>query len=279
MCAVTGASKGLGLEQQHQQQHKEQQRVLQRAAAAHMQPPSASTELFLQLEAAAASESEQGLHASSLCQTMSAPNSASADTHADGQPASQSKRVPALSGSMPEAEALQLEIQQQEQKQQLLSWEEDVYAGLERGAGVQTASWPSAQPAAVYTMPPQQHAPTVEVCVPRTAEVALQQGDIASGSQLGLLGIAPQQGTSDHACQQKPMVSAPESRHRVQARYLSAAPTPKAAEAPLVKQGSYAVAAKQARYRSERQQKEVQQLAAQCGQMRAAAGHKQAAQV
>jgi len=70
-----------------------------------------------------------------------------------------------------------------------------------------------------------------------------------------------------------------QGQSRLQPRALSPAVTPKAAEAPLIKQGSYAVAARQARHRNERQQNEAQQVAAHKAQLRSATANKQPAQV
>ena len=142
--------------------------------------------------------------------------------------------------------------QQQPQKLQLSDEEEDVYAGLERGSDTLPPLVPSWYAlGAVTNLPRAQHAPAH-----------------AGKQDLIGCGIAPQQ---------EPNMTTPEQgiprkgpghgplRHRDQAGLeckaeLSGKMTPKAAEAPLVKQGSYALAAKVARLRSKRRQQEIEEL-------------------
>ena len=320
--------------------------MVQRSITAPSQLPSASTELFLQLEAAMAVEPEQeacsfgvskpprtsgsitaaatDIHygsqeacsfdvSKSPC-TSGSITAAATDIH-DGAHEALCEQVPLVSQSVQQLEALQDSQQQVQQQQAIKGAEEDVYAGLERGSGLQPEGRPSRQfPNAAVSSPQQaaavspdvaqqggdadtvQHASGFESLnhwrqvssrYPQPGQVggSCQRTEASSGSLFGnahhVCGKAleiqpPDQPT---ASQQHMAESALQGRSRPQPRDLSPAVTPKAAEAPLTKQGSYAMAARQARHRNERRQKETQQLAAHKAQTRTATANKQPAQV
>ena len=304
-----------------QLQHMQPPVMVQGSITAPSQLPSASTELFLQLEAATAVEPEQ--EACSLgvskspCTSGSSTAAAATDIHLGSQEAS-CKQLPLVSESVQQLEALQDNQQQVQQQQAIKGAEEDVYAGLERDSGLQPQGRPSGdflnaaesspqQAAAVFADVPEQggDADTVQHAsefgnsghwnllnsrYPQPGQVgsSCQQAQVSSRSQLGLsgnahhvCGMAPEVQPQDQppASQQGMAETALQARSRLQPRALSPAVTPKAAEAPLTKQGSYAMAARQARHRNERQKKESQQLAADQAQMRTATANKQPAQV
>ncbi|DBA94821.1 hypothetical protein WJX77_006721 [Trebouxia sp. C0004] len=301
------------------QSHMQPPVILHRSIAVPSQLPSASTELFLQLEAATAVEPEQDACSFGVSKspcTSGSITAAAADTHLGSQEAS-CNQPPLVSESMQQLEALQDDQQLLQVQQAVKGAEEDVYAGLERGSELQTEGRPTRQFSNAAASSPQQaavvsadvtqqggdadtvqHASThgssghwsqlsSRCTQPGQVGSSCQQAQASSTSQLGLFGNA------HHACgtalevqpQDQPTVSQqgmPETalpgRSRLQPRALSPAVTPKAAEAPLTKQGSYAMAARQARHRSERQQKETQQLAAHKPQKRTATANKQPAQ-
>lgn len=271
--------------QPQQQWQRQQEAHGQRAVAAcRTQLPSASTELFLQLEAAAADIPGQGSDVGLLC-----PSLPPASPAAHAQPG-KSDEQSALSGALRASGRLQLKsVHQLQLLQQQQDVEEDVYAGLERGGAVQTEATSSSPASTAAMMSFQLHASGADATahsadssdLPNQEQLtqgatpqwsgSAQQQQLGSSPQVQLQTkpIGYQQGLLDTALQGQPSIQ-PRGRP---------APHPKAAEAPLVKQGSYAVAAKQAKHRSERQHKELQQLAAQRVQMRTVAGHKQALQV
>jgi len=303
-----------------QLQHMQPPVIVQRSITAPSQLPSASTELFLQLEAASAVEPEQeacSLGVSKSPLTSGSITAAATDKHFGSQEAS-CNRLPLVSESVQQLEALQDNLQQVQHQQAIEGAEEDVYDGLERGSGLQTEGRPSGQPSNAAVSSPQQAAAI-------SADVAEQGGDAdtvqhasefgSSGhrnqlssrcTQPGQVGSSCQQAQTSsrsqlrlsvnahHVCettlevqpQDQPTASqqgmaetALQGQSRLKPRALSPAVTPKAAEAPLTKQGSYAMAARQARHRNEQQQKEVQQLAAHKAHMRTATANKQPAQV
>lgn len=279
----------------HRRQRQHEAHGQKGVAACRTQLPSASTELFLQLEAAAADEPGQGAGVGLLC-----PSLPPASPAAQAQSAKTDEQS-AMSGALHASEGLQLQSEHQLQLLQLLQQaqdvEEDVYAGLERGSAVQTEAV-SPSPASTAAMTSSQlHASGADATAlgdaanvqQRTNDSSdppdqerLAQGETPqwSGSvQQQQLGSTPQVQlqTKPIGYQQGLLETALQGQPSIQPR--GPAPHPKAAEAPLVKQGSYAVAAKQAKHRTERQHKELQQLAAQRVQMRTVAGNKQALQV
>ncbi len=303
-----------------QLQHMQPPVMVQRSITAPTQLPSASTELFLQLEAATAVEPEQEACSFGVSKspcTSGSITAAATDIHLGSREPS-CNQLPLVSESVQQLEAQQDNQQQVQQQQAIKGAEEDVYAGLERGSGLQTEGKPSGQPSNAAVSSPQQAAAV-------SADVPEQGGDadtVQHGSEFGSSGHwrqlssrYPQPGQVGSSCQQaqassrsqlgqsgnahhvggtalevqpqdQPTASkqgmaepALQGRSRLQPRALSPAVTPKAAEAPLIKQGSYAVAARQARQRNERQQKETQQLAAHQAHMRTATANKQPAQV
>ena len=303
-----------------QLQHMQPPAIVHRRTTAPSQLPSASTELFLQLEAATAVEPEQEACSFGVSKSPCTSGNITAvatDIHLGSQEAS-CHQPPLVSESVQQLEALQDNLQQVQQQQAIKGAEEDVYAGLERGSGLQTKERPSGQFSNAAVSSPQQAA-AVSADVPEQAGDAdtvqhasefrssvhwsqsisrctqpaqvgssCQQAQASSTSQLGLFGnahhvcgtaleVQPQDQLT--ALQQGMAETAFQGQSRVQPRALSPAVTPKAAEAPLTKQGSYATAARQARHRNERQQRETQQLAAHKAQMRTAAANKQPAQV
>ena len=248
------------------------------------QRPSASTELFLQLEAISACESEQNSQALACfqpCLVSASP----VDSHNDDGQAVRTDCLRSLT-------QLEQEHKQQppEQQQQQKGLQEDRYEGLERGAGWQALSLTDIQRATVASS---SHKPAAGAAVVEYPSEWLgtncrytsgEQRQSSSNSQPELSGYAPQLwpfGNAPHVCSpkqgvpqhQEPCAAAPENECKSQAKTLTTA------EGPLVKQGSYAVAAKQAKDRSARQQKELQHLAAQHAQMRAAEDIKHAGRV
>ena len=223
--------------------------------------PSASTELFLRLEAAAGHEPEAsvaGLQTNSKLPVVFLHAHAAPYVH----------HMSSLSqAQLPEANPQQQ--QQQQQQQQLSGQEEEVYAGLERGNDTLPMLVPSWYTAVgTSEMPPAQHAP---------AQVVKQES-------LGR-STAPHQRPSKAAPEQGFPRNGPEHgplRHRDQAGLeCRARPSgklmPKAAEAPLVKQGSYSVAAKVARMRNKRRQQEIEELNGSQRKEQIVAGDKQRA--
>lgn len=247
-----------------EQCHTQQQvRTLDKLPVVQEMLPSASTELFLQLEAATAYELKQVAQVSTNWQLPIVPEPTAA------------------------------QLFQRDQLQQVGT--EDPYAGLERGCGAPVASVSGMRPEAAAILSLQHHALATSTVITGTAKE--QQGQLGNSPRPGPLGVAPQQGGVGVSPWLGPLGTAPvhcksaaaqqqgqfgigreeRSQCKVLPRTPGLEPTPKAAEAPLVKQGSYAIAAKQARKRSERQQHVVQQLASQHA-MRAAS-HSCAAQV
>lgn len=229
--------------------------------------PSASTELFLQLEAAAGHEPEAsaaGLQNNSQSPVMALHARAANGHHA--APYVQCMSSP-LQAELPEANPQQLQQQPQKLQQQLLGQEEDVYAGLERGSGtlpMLVPSWYSA--VGTPDLPRAQHAPAHTVKQDSIGcSIALEQGPSRNPPEQGLPRNGPEHGPLRHR-----------DRAGVECKAeLSGKMTPKAAEAPLVKQGSYAVAAKVARLRSKRRQQEIKELNGSQRQAQIAPGDKQ----
>ncbi len=292
--------------------------MVQRSITAPCQLPSASIELFLQLEAATAVEPGQEACSFGVSKspcTSGSITAAATDIHYGPQEAS-CDQLPLVSESVQQLEALQDNQQQVQQQQAITGAEEDAYAGLERGSGLQPEGRPSGHfPNATVSPPQQAAAMSADVAqqggdadtlqhasefgssgcwnhlnsrYPQLGQVgsSCQQAQASSRSQLGLFGnahhvcgtvVEVQRQDQPAASQQGMAEPALQGQSRLQPRALS--PAAKAAEAPLTKQGSYAVAARQARHRSERQQKETQQLAAHKAQMRTASANKQPAQV
>ena len=235
--------------------------------------PSASTELFLRLEAAAAHEPEAS--AAGLQNDIQLPV-ASVHAHAaEGHHATPSVQCMALplQAQLPEAHIQQQQQQPQQQpvqlQQQVSEPEEDVYAGLERGSDTVPRLLPSWHSAvAIPDLDQAQKAPAS----------ALEQNPVGFSTvpQQGPSGMTSEQGFSRRSREHG------SPRHRDQPGLEgklepSAKVTPKAAEAPLLKQGSYAVAAKVARLRRQRRQQEVEELDGSQRQVQLASGGKQLA--
>ena len=221
--------------------------------------PSASTELFLRMEAAAAREPEEA--------TLGIPDSSQPSVCA--QPASEHHAAPSVHCRIPalQSQAPVLHIQQQQQQQQQPEEEDDIYAGLERGTDISTRLTPSWHEAVATTTFPQQ---------PQGLPAHAVSGSQAL-SQQGPSSAAPEQGYSARCPEHGPW------RHQDKAGTqhdtdMAGKVTPRAAEAPLVKQGSYAVAAKVARLRNKRRQQEIHELNATRRQM-AVDGKQHAVQV
>ena len=169
----------------------------------------------------------------------------------------------------------EIPVKHQEQiPQAVLEQEEDVYAGLERGSDslAPIARLPhvafSSMAAARY-MPHalSLHAPATDHPLPIQAD---QQLPAKAASGQGSPEPSPEQGSSGKGPEQGQL--RPRRQHRGTVKIDSTgASALKAAEAPLVKQGSYAVAAKLARQRTERRQQEIQQMDASQRQVRVSA--------
>ena len=280
-----------------QLQHMQPAVMVQRSITASCQLPLASTELFLQLEAATAVEPEQEACSSGVSKspcTSGSITAADTDIHLGSQEAS-CTQLPLVSESVQQLEALQdnqQQVQQQVQQQQAITGaEQDVYAGFERGSGLQTEARPSGQSSNAAMSSTQQaaaiSADVAQVGDADTVQHASEFESLGQWNQLNSRYSHPEQvGSSSQQAQasSRPQLGLSGNAHhqgqsRLQPRALSPAVTPKAAEAPLRKQGSYAVAARQARHRSERHRNETQQLAAHKAHMRTATASKQPAQV
>lgn len=229
--------------------------------------PSASTELFLRLEAAAAHEPEAST--AGLQDSSQLPVASVCAHAADGHHATPSVQcmAPPLQAQLPVAHIQWQQPQQQQQQpvklqQQLSEQAEDVYAGLERGSDtvpMLTPSWHSEIATPAFDQAHKAPAPALST-VP-------QQGPSRMTSEQGLSRKSPEHGSLRHRDQPGLQCKA-EPSGKV---------TPKAAEAPLLKQGSYAVAAKIARLRKQRRQQEVEELNGSQRQVQLAAGGKQPA--
>ena len=224
--------------------------------------PSASTELFLRLEAAAAYEPEEAVAGMS---DSSQPCVMSVCAHA----AKEQYIAPFMQCIPPllQSQATVSHIPHLQQ-QQLPEQEEDVYAGLERGTDASSALFPSWHAAiATAKLPQTQGAPGHALNQDLVGfGVVPGPGQSKTAPEQGFPGRGPEHGHKGHAhsmCKEEPRGNL----------------TPKAAEAPLVKQGSYAVAAKVARLRSKRRQKEIEQLHASQRHVHTTAGGKPAVQV
>lgn len=230
--------------------------------------PSASTELFLRMEAAAAHEPEEatlGILDSSQPFGMPVWQHASDEQHA---------ALSVQCTSLPlSAQAPVFHIQQQQQqRQQPPEHEEDLYAGLERGADASTGLLPSWHAAVATTTVPQQAegAPADAVKHDMVSSHAVPiHGPGGTAPEQGFSAKGPEHGSSRY---RDPAGAQCDAELREKGKLA-----PKAAEAPLVKQGSYAVAAKLARLRSKRRQQEIEELIASRRQTQVASGGKQPA--
>lgn len=229
--------------------------------------PSASTELFLRLEAAAGHEQEAS--AAGL-QDHSQPSVVSSHAHAaNGHHAAPDvhRISPPLQAQLPEARQQQQQQQPQKLQQQLSHQEEDVYTSLERGSDTVPTVLPGRYTAVAMTnLPRAQYAPahTVKQDAFGCSTVP-QQVPSRTAPEQGFPRKGPEHGPRRHRdpaeleCKAEP----------------SGKVTPKAAEAPLVKQGSYALAAKMARLRNKRRQQEIEGLNGGQRQVQIAPGGKQ----
>lgn len=238
--------------------------------------PSASTELFLRLEAAVAHEPEAS--AAGLQDNSHLPGASVRAHAANGHRATPSVQcmAPPVLAQLPAAHIQQQQWQQQQQQQlpvqyqqQVSEQEEDVYAGLERGTDTVPTlmpSWHSAGATPDLDHAQKAPAPALEQD-PKSFSTVPQQGPSGMTSEQGFSRRSPEQGPLRHRdrpgleCKAEP----------------SGKVTPKAAEAPLLKQGSYAVAAKVARLRRQRRQQEVQELKGSQRQVQRATGGNQPA--
>ena len=218
--------------------------------------PSASTEFFLRMEAAAAREPEEA--------TLGIPDSSQPSVCA--QPASEHHAAPSVHCILPALRS-QAPVLYKQQQQQQPEPAEDIYAGLERGTDASTVLTPSWHDAVATTTLSQQ---------PQGLPAHAVSGSQAL-SQQGPSPAAPEQGYSARCPEHGPW------RHKDKAGTqhdtdMAGKVTPRAAEAPLVKQGSYAVAAKVATLRNKRRQQEIHELNATRRQM-AVDGKQHAVQV
>lgn len=204
--------------------------------------PSASTELFLRLESAAAQDSERAMpDMQSSNQPCAAPVPLSAG-NALAVPLTQPPKLILQTDIAHDSVDQQLQLQQvlpqlplqlQKQPWQQLPQEEeeDIYAGLERNTDSNPASITAGHTGLTAPVPCPQG-------LPAQALQPLLQGTSRQNPEPGFLRSMEQQGKAG----------------------TGKGAGPGAAEAPRVKQGSYAVAAKLARQRSERQQQQLEEL-------------------